>query len=307
MRIFLTGILGQLGYNLACFFHLHGHHIEGSYRTAYNHPDFLKNKLYPLDFSSDFKLIDQLQKIPQNIDILIHCAAATNVDQCEENIIGTYNTNTIGTGILCNWAKQRNIPMIYLSTDFVFEGKLDGNNEKTTPQPKGYYSKSKYFGEIVCSSYKNSSVLRWTPLLHCFRLKHHPRSLVDLIIDSSKNGNRLSLFHDKTFSPVSSLAIGQTILTHKEHPLLHVCSAQSLSVYDLATIILDKLKLPNIHYPSNFPIQSNYSNCRPKHSGMKSLYLMSKSIEDDLEQCIEFINSLSSIDRFKLGCSSLIA
>ena len=302
MRIFLTGILGQLGYNLACFYHLNGHHVEGSYRTAHDHPIFLKNKLYPLDFSSDFRLIDQLQKIPENIDLLVHCAAATNVDECEKNILKTYNTNALGTGILCNWAKQRNIPMIYLSTDFVFEGSLDGSNEQTIPRPKGHYSKSKYFGEISCSGYKRSSIIRWTPLLHCFSLKHHPNNLVNLIINSSKNNNRLSLFIDKTFSPVSSLTIAQTILEKRQYPLLHVSSAESLSVYDLATVILNRFNLPNIHHLSNFPIQNKYSNIRPKHSGMKSLYLISKSIEEDLDQCIEFANSLSVLDKFRLGC-----
>ncbi len=303
MRIFLTGILGQLGYNLACFFHINGHQVMGSYRTLYDHPDFLKNKLYLLDFSSDFKLINQLQQLPENIDILIHCAAATNVDQCEDNILQTYNTNTIGSGILCNWAKQRDIRMVYLSTDFVFEGNLDGNHERTIPKPKGHYAKSKYYGEIACSNYKNLSILRWTPLLHCFNLNHHPLGLFNRIVHSSKHGNSLCLFHNKTFSPVSSLIIAQTILEQRRDPIMHVSSSESLSVYDLATVILNRFRLPNKFDCSSFPIENRYSDIRPKHSGMKSLFLNSMSIEDDLKQCNEFVNSLSSTDKFNLGCN----
>ena len=303
MRIFITGILGQLGYNLACYFHLRGHDIEGSYRTVHDYPDFLKNKLYPLDFSSDFKLIDQLRNIPQSIDLLIHCAAVTNVDQCEENITQTYNTNTHGTGILCNWVKQRNIPLVYLSTDFVFEGHLDGSHEHTIPQPKGHYSKSKYYGEITCNDYKNSTIIRWTPLLHCFRLEHHPNNLLNLIINSSINGNSLSLFNDKTLSPVSSLTIAQTILKKSPEPILHVNSSETLSVYDLAKVILTRFNIPNIHNPSKFPVKNKYSNIRPKHSGMKSLYLIAKSIREDLDQCVEFVNSLSKSDKYNLRCS----
>jgi len=301
MKIFLTGILGQLGYNLACFFHLHGHHVEGSYHKAYDHPDFLQNRLYHLDFSSDFKLIDQLQYIPNNIDILIHCAAATNVDQCEDSISNTYSVNTIGSGILCSWAKLRGIPLVYLSTDFVFEGSLDGNNERTIPNPKGHYSKSKYLGEIACSNYRYTSILRWTPLLNCFRLKHHPIGLVNKIVNSSMNNYQLRLFNDKTFSPVSSLTMGQTILKSKQHSLLHVTSAKSHSVYDLATIILNRYQLPNIHEISSFPVNQKYALIRPQYSGMQSLYLKSNTIEYDLEQCLDFCENLSSSDRLKLG------
>ena len=301
MRIFLTGVLGQLGYNLACIFHLKGHHVEGSYHTPYDHPDFLKNKLYPLDFSSDFKLINQLQKIPENIDVLVHCAASTNVDQCEEEIHNTYMVNSIGPGILTNWAKQRKIPLIYLSTDFVFEGNLDGNHEHTLPSPKGHYSKSKYWGEMACSNYSNSSILRWTPLLHCFKLQHHPVGLVNRILSASQKGSRLTLFNDKTISPVSSLTVASTILQQRQNRILHISSSKSISVHELATVVLNRFGLTNRHYCSKFPINEKYGKIRPQHSGMRSLYLKSQSIEQDLNQCFDFGSSISTVEKQKLG------
>ena len=302
MRIFITGILGQLGYNLACIFHLKGHHVEGSYHIAHVHPEFLKNRLYPLDFSSDFSLIDQLNQVPENIDILIHCAASTNVDQCEQKIKNTYMVNTTAPKILVNWAKQRNIRFIYMSTDFVFEGSLDNNHEDTLPNPKGHYSKSKLLGEAACEKYKNSCILRWTPLIHCFKLNHHPEGLLNKILSANKKNNYLNLFFDKTFSPVSSLSVAQTIMQQRHEPLLHVTCSESLSVYQIASIFLRRFGLSNRHYPSKFPIGKPYAKIRPQHSGMRSLYLKSLSIERDLDQCFDLVNSLSVMDRKKFGC-----
>ena len=82
-------------------------------------------------------------------DMLIHCAAFTNVPdaQLPANHRKVINTNILGTGYLSSWAKQNNFKMVYISTDYVYEG-TEGNYQIIdVPRPFCFYGFSKLSGE----------------------------------------------------------------------------------------------------------------------------------------------------------------
>lgn len=305
MRIFITGILGQLGYNLASIWHLSGHQISGSYHKLHKHPAYLFNKLYHLNLSSDYHLISQLQALPDDLDLFVHCAAFTDVNQSENLIEKTYQINSVATQILSRWARHRNIPFIYISTDFVFEGISDGHHEETLPNPKGHYARSKYFGELASLNEQNTRVIRWTPLIHCFQLAHHPMSFPNWLITSTRQNQRLGLFKDKTLSPVSSLRIAEAIIQSEKSKILHVCSQHSHTVFGLSSLLLDFHDLPNLHIPTQFPSEQNYGQIRPKHSGMTSYHLKQKTILEDWKNCQKFTKSLGFENFRKFGVNPL--
>lgn len=306
MRIFITGILGQLGYNLATLMYLDGHQIMGSFNQSHHFPDYLSNKIYPLNLASNFQLIDQVQNIPREIDLFIHCAAFTDVNQSESETAKAYKINSESTYILSNWASHHEIPFIYISTDFVFEGHSDGNTELTLPNPRGHYSKSKYYGELSCSSKENTHVIRWTPLVHCFSLPHHPSNFTNWLVNSTKQKVKLKLFRDKTLTPVSSLQIANAICRPNLPKLLHVPSMKTRSVHQLASSILDYFELPNSHQSTKFPISSNYGKIRPKHSGLDTLSSHKKSLVQDFEECKNLIKTLPLSWRKKLGANPIL-
>jgi len=93
-------------------------------------------------------------------DIVIHCAAYTNVPdaQLPANHRKVINTNILGTGYISSWAKQNHFKMAYISTDYVYEG-VKGNYEITDiPKPFCFYGYSKLAGESFVPS--NGLVLR---------------------------------------------------------------------------------------------------------------------------------------------------
>ena len=132
MRIMLVGELGQLGIDLKiALFELHeviGFDINSLDITKFNETINTVNSMKP--------------------DLIINCAAYTNVDACEENIDLAYKVNAIGARNLAVAALETNSKLLHISTDFVFDGCTDKPYlEFDTPNPLSIYGKSKLAGE----------------------------------------------------------------------------------------------------------------------------------------------------------------
>jgi dTDP-4-dehydrorhamnose reductase len=93
--------------------------------------------------------------------ILIHGAAMTNVDGCEENPELARKINTNGTKNLVEACKKHNCQMIYISTDYVFDGtKKESYTEEDKTNPQSVYGKTKLEGEKAVLELSNSYILR---------------------------------------------------------------------------------------------------------------------------------------------------
>ena len=82
-----------------------------------------------------------------NPDYLFHLGAYTGLEYCEQNIDDTYLTNTIAVENAVLIANELNIPLLYISTAGIFDGKKDTYDEWDIPNPLGHYARSKYMGE----------------------------------------------------------------------------------------------------------------------------------------------------------------
>ena len=82
-------------------------------------------------------------------DYLIHLGAYTDLEYCELNPDDTYLTNTIAVENATYIANQMNIPLVYISTAGIFDGKKDTYDDWDQPNPLGHYARSKYAGEVL--------------------------------------------------------------------------------------------------------------------------------------------------------------
>ncbi|WP_068675269.1 dTDP-4-dehydrorhamnose reductase [Oceanobacillus sp. Castelsardo] len=138
MKILVTGYGGQLGYDVV---------REGCKRGL----DMQGTTSSDLDITSELKVLEYIQKIKP--DAIIHCAAYTAVDTAEDNQKICYDVNVNGTMYLAKAAKEVNAKFIYISSDYVFDGKGDFPfSEIELPSPLGYYGKTKFLGEQVVQS-----------------------------------------------------------------------------------------------------------------------------------------------------------
>lgn len=148
MKIFVTGVGGQLGYDVVNELIKRGHTAVGSDIL----PDVDTNAQYVqldiTDKSAVEKIITEL-----NPDAVIHCAAWTAVDAAEdeENIDKVHAINADGTENIAKACKKLDIKMIYISTDYVFDGQGSEpwKPDCTDYRPLSVYGRTKLEGELA--------------------------------------------------------------------------------------------------------------------------------------------------------------
>lgn len=104
------------------------------------------------------------------IGAIIHCAAMTDTKECEENPMDCYMVNSVGTFNAAYIADIIGAKLVYISTDYVFDGKNGNYKETDTPNPQGHYAKSKLIGEWFALSNPNNLVIR-TNFMRDFKFK----------------------------------------------------------------------------------------------------------------------------------------
>ena len=143
MKVFVTGVGGQLGYDVLNELKKRGHECVGS--------DITESAEIKLDITDKAAVVVALTEI--NPDAVIHCAAWTAVDAAEdeENKAKVYAVNVTGTQNIAEACKKLDCKMIYISTDYVFNG------QGTEPwradcreyAPLNYYGQTKLEGELA--------------------------------------------------------------------------------------------------------------------------------------------------------------
>lgn len=81
-------------------------------------------------------------------DMLFHLGAFTDLEFCEEHPNDTYSTNTMAVENACYIANELDIPLLYISTAGIFDGKKELYDDWDIPAPLGHYARSKYAGEV---------------------------------------------------------------------------------------------------------------------------------------------------------------
>lgn len=98
--------------------------------------------------SSEFNILDPNKECLKNVDLIVHCAAFTDVDKAEDHKSECYELNVIGTkNISSFW-----IPILYISTNSVFDGFTGNYSENDIPNPVNFYSLTKLLGEFCLNN-----------------------------------------------------------------------------------------------------------------------------------------------------------
>lgn len=147
MKFFITGVNGQLGYDVKREL------LERGYT------DILAPTRVDLDITNE----DAVKKMIREYrpSVIFHCAAYTAVDKAEEEQEKCYQVNVLGTKYLTEAAKEVGAKIIYISTDYVFDGTKEGFYQvEDKVNPVNYYGKTKYLGENFIRAYDNHIIVR---------------------------------------------------------------------------------------------------------------------------------------------------
>ena len=162
--MFVTGVNGQLGHDVVNELSKRGHEAIGSdisdvYSGVQDDSPVSKAKYIKLDITDENKVNETLRAFEPKVDAIVHCAAWTAVDLAEEeeNKPKVFNINVNGTKYIANAAKDINAKMLYLSTDYVFNGlgETPWEPDETGFEPLNYYGETKLLGEKEITSTLN--------------------------------------------------------------------------------------------------------------------------------------------------------
>ncbi|MGM0365705.1 MAG: dTDP-4-dehydrorhamnose reductase [Actinomycetota bacterium] len=191
MKVLITGSRGQLGSQLI--------DTAGSGYRVYG---------YDLDMDITDAAAVKKEFAKVRPDMVIHCAAYTDVDGCEVKKELCYRVNTRGTENLAREAKRHGSDFLFISTDYVFDGKKDTPYLETDlPNPLSVYGDSKYQAEqLIQECLDNYYIVRTTGIYSRFG-----KNFVDTIINTAGKNSRLDIVDDQVCTPTYSLDLVRCI------------------------------------------------------------------------------------------------
>jgi dTDP-4-dehydrorhamnose reductase len=237
LRIIATGSSGLLGITLVNV--LKGNHeVIGIDKIAStNQPSVLA-----LDITRKHDTVEAIVKLHPSV--LVHTAAETNVDLCETNQEHARRINVEGTANVAEGCAKVGAKMIFISTDYVFDGTKGQYSEIDQPNPISFYGFSKLEAEHIATSKLSNALIMRSSVLYGW----HPSKLnfATWVIKGLREHQTLRVVKDHMNSPtlVDNLANAiRLAIARNSEGLLHVAGSERISRFDFARRIAKTFNL----------------------------------------------------------------
>jgi dTDP-4-dehydrorhamnose reductase len=199
-----------------------------------------------IDITDHVRVRQEIEKA-SGCDWFFHFAAMTDIDGAEKDRINGKNgkvwaVNADATGNIASICSGTKKHVLYISTDFVFDGQKDFYTEEDTPNPEGWYGMTKYEGEKhVLSLGENGLVIR---IANPYRSAWVGKpDFVHRIIERLKNGQPVSGPTDQLFVPTFIDDIAQSIrylVSNNAHGIYHVVGTNAVTPFQGVQMIADE-------------------------------------------------------------------
>lgn len=275
MRVALTGSNGMLGYAI---------------RQVFTDIELIGITRRDFDITDLDGSIAAIREISP--DYLIHAAAYTDVDGNERSPEKAYLINGLGARNVVMACEKINCPVIYISTDYVFDGsKKEPYNEWDKPDPINQYGLSKFLGERFVMSLTNSFYIVRTSWLY----GKNGKNFVDSIIRLMSGKKQIDVVDDQVGSPTYTydLAVKLRELIGRGYGTYHITNTSQCSWYEFAVEIARLKGINNVEIrpitsdkidrPAARPAFSVLGNTMLKLEGIKELRHWKNALEDYLD------------------------
>ncbi|MFB6199961.1 MAG: dTDP-4-dehydrorhamnose reductase [Candidatus Nanohaloarchaea archaeon] len=187
------------------------------------------------------------KKVVENItkekpDVVVHTAAMTDLDDAEENPERAKKVNVVGTKNICEAAENVGAHLIYISTDYVFDGKKGDYREKDETRPLSNYAQTKLEGEnVVRRSDTKSTVIRTSVVF-----KENYDNFFTWAKSELEEKGEVGAITDQICCPTYAPNLSEFILESAEEKILgtyHVTGESKVSRYEAVQIMKEELGL----------------------------------------------------------------
>lgn len=221
MRALVTGVKGQLGYDVMNELAKRGYEGVGV-------------DVEEMDIT-DAAAVDRVIK-ESKVDKVVHCAAWTAVDAAEDNVEMCRKVNALGTENIAKVCKELDIPMIYFSTDYVFDGEGTRPWEPDDPvvEPLNVYGLTKYEGEQAVEKYLDKYYIVRIAWVFGVNGKNFIKTMLNL----GKTHDTITVVNDQIGTPTYTYDLARLVvdmLEKEEYGKYHVTNEGGyISWYDFA-------------------------------------------------------------------------
>ena len=278
MKILVTGVKGQLGYDVVKALESRGYQPVGVDREEM---DLMNNNM--------------IQNFIMNLkpEAIIHCAAYTAVDQAEDEVEICYQINAEAVKVMAECAKKLDIPMIYISTDYVFDGtKASEYVETDIPNPINVYGASKLKGE----QYVQQLLEKFYIVRISWVFGINGNNFIKTMQRLGNEQDQLNIIHDQVGSPTYTAHLAPLLVDMIEtdqYGIYHATNEEYCSWYEFADEIFKQSQLDVTLHPittdqyktkAKRPLNSQMSKQKLSDYGFHRLPTWQEALKNYLNQ-----------------------
>ena len=237
MKILITGANGLLGQHLVNM--LTSRHTQltltGRGPSRYSKSDHPFVTYLEADLGQQLSVKNVMQR--SRPDVVIHAGAMTQVDICEQERDAAYHVNVKSTRSILTGAEATGAHVIYLSTDFVFDGIKGNYNEMDATGPVNWYGYTKLEAEELVFLYKGNATVVRTCLVFGDILYGTRSNIISWVKENLEDGKEIKVVDDQVRTPtyVKDLVSGiEKVIEKKATGIFHISGNEIFTPYDLA-------------------------------------------------------------------------
>ncbi|KAJ3783422.1 hypothetical protein GGU10DRAFT_360937 [Lentinula aff. detonsa] len=266
MKVLITGASGVLGSAVREAFKSTPHQVLALSNTRTG------DGLVPLDLANTQEVDKVLTEFKPNW--VIHCAAERRPDVAEKNPEGVQKLNVDVSGHLASLAKSLKYTLVYVSTDYVFDGTSPPYTPSARTNPLQLYGRTKRDGEQAVLSVNGAKVIVLrVPVLYGPAPKNSD-SAVNILLDvvQDQSGKQYKMDHYATRYPTNVVDIANFLVRLSEFkqstaipPILHYSAAEPFTKYEICLVFAKILNLPHGHIvPDSEAPKGDSATTRPR-------------------------------------------
>jgi dTDP-4-dehydrorhamnose reductase len=235
-------------------------------------------------------------------EIVVHSAAITNVDKCEEDKELAWKVNAEGTKRIAELSREHGAFLIYVSTDYVFSGKEGTYRETDETKPINYYGATKLEGEKTVAAITAEWCIARPSVIYGSVPAAGKINFVLWVLDKLRAGEQIKIITDQYISPTFNTNLAEMIIEVARRRLTgiyHLSGATPINRYDFARLIAETFELDkNLIEPAKSE-EMKWNAERPKNTSLN----VEKASRTLSEKPLEIKDALNRLKEEITSCS----